>query len=221
MGQSTPPLEVCGSAAILAYPGERTVLVDVPVKYDGRVAGYVTLAPRIPVDVEGQQRAIENYTRSYHQLAANRRNFRTFYLLIMALITLFVLFVATWIALFLAKQISVPISALLHAAGEVRKGNLRHRVEVRAMDELAGLVRAFNAMTRDLESNSRELDAAAPVHRGHSGEHPHGRDFGGCRRLHPARQPGAAEDLSGGCGRCGRRGSRTCSRGRIRPRCAT
>jgi PAS domain S-box-containing protein len=84
---------------------------------------------------------------------------RTFYLLFMAMITLFVLFVATWIALFLSKQISVPITALLHAAGEVSKGNLKYRVQVRAIDELASLVRGFNEMTQTLEANSRELDA--------------------------------------------------------------
>ena len=56
---------------------------------------------------------------------------------------LFVLFVATWIALFLARQISVPISALLEGARELRKGNLKHRVNVGAIDELAILVRAF------------------------------------------------------------------------------
>jgi len=66
--------------------------------------------------------------------------------------------VATWIALFLAKQISVPISALLEAASEVRKGNLRHRVQVHAADELGSLVRGFNEMTQELEANSRELD---------------------------------------------------------------
>ena len=46
--------------------------------------------------------------------------------MLMTLITLFVLFVATWIAMFLAKQISVPITALLDAASEVRKGNFKH-----------------------------------------------------------------------------------------------
>jgi PAS domain S-box-containing protein len=69
-----------------------------------------------------------------------------------------VLFVATWIALFLAKQISNPISALLEAAGQVRQGNLAYRVQTRALDELATLVRAFNEMTQELEGNSRELE---------------------------------------------------------------
>src|SRR6202140_5646268 len=88
-----------------------------------------------------------------------RQNVRQQSLLLLALIALFVLFVATWIALFLARLISVPIAALVHAAREVRSGNLSHRGEVPAIDELAGLVRGFNEMTRGLESNTRELDA--------------------------------------------------------------
>ena len=55
-----------------------------------------------------------------------------------------------------AKQISVPIAALVHAAEQVSKGNLQHRVEVRAIDELAGLVRGFNQMTHELEANGKE-----------------------------------------------------------------
>ena len=77
----------------------------------------------------------------------------------MALITLFVLFVATWIALFLARQISVPIAALLQRRGRCAAAISGYRVDVPAMDELAGLVRGFNEMTRELEGNSRELEA--------------------------------------------------------------
>jgi PAS domain S-box-containing protein len=77
--------------------------------------------------------------------------------MLMILITLFVLSVTTWVAFFLAKQISVPIIALVDAAKEVRQGNFK-RVEVRAVDELASLVRGFNQMTEELESSSRELD---------------------------------------------------------------
>jgi PAS domain S-box-containing protein len=84
---------------------------------------------------------------------------RYLYLLFQVLIALFILFVATWIALLLAKQISVPISALLHAASQVRKGNLSHRVNVPANDEMATLVRGFNEMMHGLEGNSRELES--------------------------------------------------------------
>ncbi len=111
-----------------------------------------------PQWLEARQREIENYIREYDRLAISRKEARRFYLMLLAAITLFILFVATWVALFLARQISNPISALLDAAAQVRSGNLGYRVHVRAMDELASLVRAFNEMTRDLEANSRELE---------------------------------------------------------------
>ena len=117
-----------------------------------------TTDPKRRIDIKQKEAEIQRYIAEYQQLANKRKSIRQFYLLLLLLITLFVLFVATWIALFLAKQISNPISALLDAAGEVRKGNLAYRVQVRAIDELATLVRAFNEMTQELEANSRELE---------------------------------------------------------------
>jgi PAS domain S-box-containing protein len=122
-------------------------------------AGTLVVRVRPEVDLQAKQNAIEGYVSQYDQLAANRRSFRNLYLLYLLLIALFILFVATWIALKLSRQISVPISALLVAAGEVRKGNLGHRVRVMAIDELATLVRAFNEMMIELEANSRELES--------------------------------------------------------------
>ena len=83
---------------------------------------------------------------------------RNFYILMQALIALFTLFVSTWIARVLARQISGPIAALLRAADEVGEGNLNYRVEVGALDELAGLVHGFNEMTRQLQANRNELE---------------------------------------------------------------
>lgn len=91
--------------------------------------------------------------------AGRRKFYQDTYFRLICLIALFVLFFASWSAQLLARQISVPISALLGAAQEVRRGNLSYRVRVNAMDELATLVRAFNEMTNELEGNARELEA--------------------------------------------------------------
>ncbi|HVO99595.1 MAG TPA: ATP-binding protein [Bryobacteraceae bacterium] len=124
------------------------------------LAGGSTVVVRLHplVDLEQKQREITKYVREYDQLAANKKNIRTLYLMFILLITLFVLFVSTWIALLLSRQISTPISALLGAVAEVRKGNLDYRVAVKAMDELATLVRGFNEMMHELEANARELE---------------------------------------------------------------
>jgi two-component system, NtrC family, nitrogen regulation sensor histidine kinase NtrY len=153
------PLDTVGQFPIRPSPDNQTLIVRHPIQIDGVTKGFVDLAARVPLNLAEKRRIIERSDRALKELAGYRRNVRTFYLLFMAVITLFVLFVATWIALFLSKQISIPISALLRAAGEVRKGNLKYRVNVRAIDELASLVRGFNEMTHELEANSQELDA--------------------------------------------------------------
>jgi PAS domain S-box-containing protein len=111
------------------------------------------------LDIENKKAEIEGYVQQYYQLASNKKNIQKLYLLFILVIALFILFAATWIALILARQISVPISALLGAAREVRKGNLSYRVDVKAMDELATLVRGFNEMMHELEANARELES--------------------------------------------------------------
>lgn len=112
----------------------------------------------MPVDFDEKQREIQSQVANYNRVGEERRDFRRFYLMLLGLITLFILFVATWIAQFMARQISDPISAILEAADQVRRGDLSYRLNVSALDELGTLVRAFNEMTQDLETNSRELD---------------------------------------------------------------
>jgi two-component system, NtrC family, nitrogen regulation sensor histidine kinase NtrY len=144
-----PPNTVCR-----LQPGTTDVYIATAPLRDGTLV----LSVRSAVDMQKTQSEIDRYMAEYSQLAAQKKNIRTMYLLFILAIALFILFVATWIALLLSRQIISPISALLVAAGEVRKGNLAHRVHARAIDELATLVRAFNEMMQELEANSRELE---------------------------------------------------------------
>ncbi|MDX2178801.1 MAG: ATP-binding protein [Bryobacteraceae bacterium] len=125
---------------------------------EGLSASRLEIRTAVPLDLVRKQEEIQRSIQEFESLSQRRKEFRNFYIMLLALITLFILFVATWIALMLSRQISVPISALLGAAREVRGGNLGYRVRVAAVDELAALVRAFNEMTQDLESNERELE---------------------------------------------------------------
>jgi two-component system, NtrC family, nitrogen regulation sensor histidine kinase NtrY len=121
--------------------------------------GNLVLSARMPLDVAGKRREINREVSDYNRLSADRKAIRRLYLLLLSLITLFILFFAIWIARYMAGQISTPITALLGAAGEIRKGNLTYRVRVDAIDEMATLVRAFNEMTEALETNSKELES--------------------------------------------------------------
>lgn len=125
---------------------------------DGLPASSLHVATPYPVDLRAKQDQILQSVSEFELLSKARKDVRQYYVMLLSLITLFVLFVATWVALLFAKQISMPISALLGAAREVRAGNLSYRIHAPAADELASLVRAFNEMTQDLESNGRELE---------------------------------------------------------------
>jgi PAS domain S-box-containing protein len=151
-------LGLCGQAEGLVPVSGKRSLARIEVKDGEKLLGYVVVSAQLPEALSGREEAIVRYLREYDQLAIDRREWRGFYLQLMALLTLFVLFIATWVATLLAKQISVPITTLLHAAEEVRKGNLKHRVEIPANDELASLVRGFNEMTQDLEASALELE---------------------------------------------------------------
>ena len=138
--------------------GDHEVLADHAIRDGGRFLGRVVLTAGIPLDLRKKKAYIEKAVSDWHQLFAKRKEIRLDYIMLEALITLFVLFVATWIALFLAKQIGGPITAILEGASQVRKGNLKYRVQAKAVDELGLLVRGFNQMTEELEISAAELD---------------------------------------------------------------
>ena len=121
--------------------------------------GSVRLAVAVPLDVARQLNAIDQYHRAFGEMSKQRREYRTTFLLLLILIALFILFVASWLAHYLARQISGPIAALLRASEEISRGNLAYRVETPAVDELAQLVGGFNRMTADLEANRTEIEA--------------------------------------------------------------
>lgn len=128
------------------------------VVFQGKKLGTLKAAGDLtPVaNTWGGKTSVESYIESQ---TGRRKFYQDTYFRLICLITVFVLFLASWAAQILSRQISVPISALLGAAREVRRGNLSYRVRVNAMDELATLVRVFNEMTNELDANSRELES--------------------------------------------------------------
>ena len=150
----SPPVMLCEEQAA----GGDALEARAPVRAGSGAPGVVVVRDRMAVDLEQRQREIRDSIAQYDQLAQNKRDFRNFYLALLVLISLFLLFFATWIGLFFARQISVPISALVEAMREMRAGKLSARVGVKAIDELAILVRGFNEMTEELEANARELE---------------------------------------------------------------
>jgi two-component system, NtrC family, nitrogen regulation sensor histidine kinase NtrY len=151
------PVALCGSQKLNDDERRYLTRVEVLGLPTGKRASIV-LAAELPPLLENKQTEIEGYVRDYDKIRAERDRLNSLYIQYMALITLFILFVATWVALLLERQFSIPISALLYAVNEVRKGNLEHRIQTRAVDEMATLVRGFNEMLHELDANAKELE---------------------------------------------------------------
>jgi len=115
-------------------------------------------ANHLPEDFLQRYDNIEAQTEAYAQQKQFIRAYKREILLALALITLLLLFTTTWVALFLSKQVTVPIQALAEATREISRGNFEHRIEVQAQDELGTLVRSFNRMTEQLGEGRRQIN---------------------------------------------------------------
>jgi two-component system nitrogen regulation sensor histidine kinase NtrY len=98
---------------------------------------------------------------TFEQLRRRQRRVRLLGLSTLGLLTLLLVFAATWAAIHLARGIGTPIRALAEAADEVARGNLAHRVNVTGDDELAVLADTFNQMTAQLEANRHHIESNA------------------------------------------------------------
>jgi PAS domain S-box-containing protein len=99
--------------------------------------------------------------RDYQELVKKQRRVRLLGLSTLGLMTLILLFVSSWVAIYLARGIATPIKALAEASKEIARGNLSHRVTTIADDELALLAESFNQMTTQLEENRSRIEASA------------------------------------------------------------
>lgn len=97
----------------------------------------------------------------YEKLVARQRRVRSLGLSTLGLMTLMLLFVSSWVAIYLARGIATPIKALAEASKEITRGNLSHRVTTIADDELALLAHSFNQMTAQLEENRSRIEAGS------------------------------------------------------------
>ena len=118
--------------------------------------------------VAPQKRAANDLTdfvagseRDYQDLVRTQRRVRLLGLSTLGLMTLILLFVSSWVAIYLARGIATPIKALAEASNEIARGNLTHRVTTIADDELALLAASFNQMTTQLEENRKHIEAGA------------------------------------------------------------
>ena len=129
-----------------------------PVTSEQGALGNLTLAWRLPETIQSEYTFMQSFIQQWQVLEGARPVIWRSYVNLLALITLFMLFIAVWLAQFASKQIIRPIEALVTATDELAGGRLDYRVKTPATDELAGLVKSFNQMSQTLESKTGQLE---------------------------------------------------------------
>jgi two-component system, NtrC family, nitrogen regulation sensor histidine kinase NtrY len=81
------------------------------------------------------------------------------YFAILSMVTLLILFAATWTGFYVARRLTGPLEALSHATQEVAHGNLDYVIPTSGSDEMATLIDSFNKMTADLRLNKEQIEA--------------------------------------------------------------
>lgn len=121
-------------------------------------SGFLFVAHRLPADFLSRYNSIEQQTAAYDVENQRIRTFKRQILITLSLFTVLLLFAATWSAVYLSKQVTIPIQALAEATGQIAAGHLDTQVHVKAQDELGTLVRSFNKMTAQLADSHKRID---------------------------------------------------------------
>ncbi|HET9282052.1 MAG TPA: ATP-binding protein [Candidatus Angelobacter sp.] len=123
--------------------------------------GKILVGLPLPKNFSSTLEQINQNQRDYQTLSREAKRIRGLYMLLLTMLTVLVLFVATWFSLFVAKLVTRPVEALAEATKEISVGHLGHRVAVPAADELGELVASFNNMAAELESSRTKIDESA------------------------------------------------------------
>jgi two-component system, NtrC family, nitrogen regulation sensor histidine kinase NtrY len=110
-----------------------------------------------PALAEQRDQLVQDF-QTFRQLEVQKDDLRASHLLIFLMVTLLILLASSWVGLYLARRVTVPIQALAEGTKRISGGDLSHRVDVEADDELGVLVDSFNRMTAELEANKVELE---------------------------------------------------------------
>lgn len=141
----------------------RLIRAGVPIPSNmkqGEVAGVVVVDDYLPESLLSKWEGISRQYTEYKQIKSMKNPIKAGAYLFVGVITVLILFGATWFGFYVARGITVPIQRLAEATDAIARGNLNVRIKVKATDEIGTLVESFNRMTQDLRLSKSKLEEA-------------------------------------------------------------
>ncbi|MGK2286100.1 ATP-binding protein [Pedomonas sp. V897] len=150
-----------GNIVVIEGRGEDNNRVQAVIRLDGYKNTFLYVSRKASPQVLDQVARTQSALSDYRQLVQRRSDLQLRFNIILVVISLLILLVSMWAALWLANRIVAPIGRLVRAADRVGRGDLTVRVPVRGSpDEFGVLARAFNRMTSQLEAQTSALVSA-------------------------------------------------------------
>lgn len=165
---------VSGSSDVIAkaYQGKDDVRVltlesgDIiwavsPVKdSSGNIKGVTAVNNFIPRSLVVKKTALLQGYDDFKTNELMKETVKGTFILFLLVITLLVIFSASWLGVQIANTITGPINEVADAASSISRGKLDVYITTPQEQELRNLVSAFNRMVRDLKSNREQLRGA-------------------------------------------------------------
>lgn len=121
------------------------------------VIGRVSVSYSVSGGFADKLRSIAHASEQYGQIKLLKNPIKFNYVVTLSIVTLVIIFLATWFGLSLAQSITNPIQDLVSATNRITRGDLTSRIAIDADDEIGLLVKSFNSMTDDLQKSKNEL----------------------------------------------------------------
>ena len=122
--------------------------------------GVVMVDYFVPQSLVSRITEISSAFEEYKQLRMVKHPILSSYIATLSLVTLLIIFGATWFGLYLAKGITDPIEKLADGTQKIIQGNLDFQIGKTSEDEFGTLVDSFNRMTQDLKASNIQVEKA-------------------------------------------------------------
>jgi len=124
------------------------------------VVGVVVVNYYVPYSLVNKIKEINLSFEQYRNAKLLKGRIQVGYVLSLLLISLVIIFLATWAGFYLAKGITEPLKELAEATNKVADGDLDVTISRGSNDEIGSLVNSFNKMTTDLRQSQLTIRQA-------------------------------------------------------------
>ena len=154
-GQEVALVQHVGTGDVL-----RSIIPLRESKGSRQIVGAMAVNYHLPASLVNKVDEISSTYADLRDVNPLKYPIKTIYFSILILITLLIIFVAIWVGLYLARELTVPLEGLARGVEEVGRGNLDVVIPSQGSDEIAKVSEAFNQMTADLRENRDHLETA-------------------------------------------------------------